>query len=196
MITKGLLDQAGENALQNVDLLYPYVEQGVKIVGCEASCVSAMTDDWPDLLVGDERAKAVAASVVTIEELLVETNGDDGQQIKWSDEKKEVNFFGHCHQRALSGTASSVAALKLPPGFETTEISAGCCGMAGSFGYEKNHIDVATAAGEDRLFPAVREAGSDVEIATNGVSCREQIGFNTPRESRHVVEILADALFE
>jgi len=196
MISKGLLDQAGDNARHNVDLLHPYVAQGVKIVGCEASCVSAMTDDWPDLLNNDDKAKAVADSVVTIEELLVETNGDDGQQIKWSDVKKEVSFFGHCHQKALTGTSKSMAALNLPSGFEATEISAGCCGMAGSFGYEKSHIDIATAAGEDRLFPAVRNAKSNVEIATSGISCREQIGFNTERESRHVVEILADALFD
>ena len=196
MISKGLLDQAGDNARHNVGLLHPYVEQGVKIVGCEASCVSAMTDDWPDLLNNDEKAKAVADSVVTIEDLIVETNGDDGQQIKWSDAKKEVNFFGHCHQRALTGTSNSVKALNIPSGFEASEISAGCCGMAGSFGYEKGHVDIATAAGEDRLFPAIRESGSNVEIATSGVSCREQIGFNTPRESRHVVEILADALFD
>ena len=196
MISKGLLDKAGSNARYNVDLLHPYVEQGVKIVGCEASCVSAMTDDWPDLLNGDSKAKAVAGAVVTIEDLIVETAGDDGQQIKWSDAKKEIKFFGHCHQRALTGTSSSVAALNIPSGFEATEISAGCCGMAGSFGYEKGHVEVSTAAGEDRLFPAIREAGSNVEIATSGVSCREQIGFNTPRESRHVVEILADALFD
>lgn len=196
MISKGLLDKAGENARHNVDLLHPYVEQGVKIVGCEASCISAMTDDWPDLLGGDAKAKAIADSITTIEELLVQTNGDDGQQIKWSETSKEVKFFGHCHQRALTGTNDSVAALNLPPGYEATEISAGCCGMAGSFGYEKDHIEVATAAGEDRLFPAVREAGLDVEIATSGISCREQIGFNTPRETRHVVEIIADALFD
>lgn len=196
MISKGLLDQAGNNARHNVDLLHPYVEQGVKIVGCEASCVSAMTDDWPDLLGNDEKAKAVAASVVTIEDLIVETNGDDGQQINWSDAKKEVKFFGHCHQKALTGTSNSVKALNIAAGIEATEISAGCCGMAGSFGYEKGHVDVSTAAGEDRLFPAIRSAGSNVEIATSGVSCREQIGFNTERESRHVVEILADALFD
>jgi len=196
MISKGLLDQAGENARHNVDLLYPHVQNGVKIVGCEASCVSAMTDDWPDLLNGDDKAKQVASSVVTIEELLVETTGDDGQQIAWTDLEKQVKFFGHCHQRALTGTKSSMAALNLPPNFEASEISAGCCGMAGSFGYEKSHIEVATAAGEDRLFPAIREANADTEIATSGVSCREQIGFNTPRESRHVVEILADALFD
>jgi len=68
--------------------------------------------------------------------------------------------------------------------------------MAGSFGYEKEHVAISTATGEDRLFPAIRAAGSNVEIATNGISCREQIGFNTPRESRHIVEILADALFD
>ncbi len=196
MISKGLLDQAGDNARHNVDLLYPYVEQGIKIVGCEASCVSAITDDWPDLLGGGEKARSVATSVVTIEELLVATAKDGEQQIRWTDASKEVKFFGHCHQRALTGTADSLTALNLPPGYEATEISAGCCGMAGSFGYEKSHIEIATAAGEDRLFPAVRDTSPNVEIATTGISCREQIGFNTKRESRHVVEILADALFD
>ena len=194
MISKGLLDEAGKNARHNVDLLHPYVRNRTKIVGCEASCVSAITDDWPDLLGGEEKAKEVAGAVVTIEQLLVSTRGDDGQQIEWSDLKKQVTFFGHCHQRALEGTAASVTALNIPPGYTASEISAGCCGMAGSFGYEKNHLAVATAAGEDRLFPAVRDASPDDEIATSGVSCREQIGFNTERESRHIVEILADAL--
>ena len=194
MISKGLLDQAGENARHNVDLLHPYVQGGIKIVGCEASCVSAITDDWPDLLGGDEKAKAVAGAVVTIEQLLVGTADDGSQQIEWSSLEKQVKFFAHCHQRALAGTAESVAALNIPPGYTASEISAGCCGMAGSFGYEKSHIDVATAVGEDRLFPAVRGASPSEEIATSGVSCREQIGFNTERISRHVVEILADAL--
>jgi Fe-S oxidoreductase len=193
-ISKGLLDEAGENARHNVALLHPYAERGVKIVGCEASCVSAMTDDWPDLLGCDEKSKSVASAVVTIEELLVETADDEGQQIEWSDLKKQVKFFGHCHQRALTGISESLVALNLPPGYEASEISAGCCGMAGSFGHEKTHIDIATAMGEDRLFPAVRNASLDTEIATSGVSCREQIGFNTERDSRHVVEVLADAL--
>ena len=194
LITKGLLDQAGENTRHNVDLMHPYVERGVKIVGCEASCVSAMTDDWPALLGNDPKAKAVAATVTTVEELIVEAQNDGGQQIDWSNAGKEVQFFGHCHQRALSGTSESVAALNLPPNFHTSEISAGCCGMAGSFGYESEHIDIAIQMGEDRLFPAVRAAASNVEVATTGISCREQIGFNTPKTSRHIVEILADAL--
>jgi len=196
LITKGLLDQAGENTRHNVDLMHPYVERGVKIVGCEASCVSAMTDDWPSLLGNDPKAKAVAAAVTTVEELIVEAQSDGGEQIDWSNASKEVQFFGHCHQRALTGTSASVMALNLPPNFETSEISAGCCGMAGSFGYESEHINVSVQIGEDRLFPAVRSAGSNVEVATTGISCREQIGFNTPKTSRHIVEILADALPE
>jgi Fe-S oxidoreductase len=153
-----------------------------------------MTDDWPALLGNDPKAKAVAAAVTTVEELIVEAQNDGGQQIDWSNAEKEVQFFGHCHQRALYGTAASVTALKLPQNFQTSEISAGCCGMAGSFGYESEHIDVAVQMGEDRLFPAVRSARSNVEVATTGISCREQIGFNTPKTSRHIVEILADAL--
>ena len=82
------------------------------------------------------------------------------------------------------------------PNCQPIEVGTGCCGMAGSFGYEKKHIDVSTAVGEDRLFPAVRAAGSEIEIATNGISCKEQIGFNTPRKSRHIIEILADDLPE
>lgn len=194
MITKGLLDQAGKNTRHNVDLMLPYVERGVKIVGCEASCVSAMTDDWPALLGNDPKAKAVAAAVTTVEELISAAQNDGGQQIDWSNAAKEVQFFGHCHQRALSGTSASVTALNLPPNYETTEISAGCCGMAGSFGYEAEHINVSIAIGEDRLFPAVRSASVNAEVATTGISCREQIGFNTEKTSRHIVEILADAL--
>ncbi len=194
MISKGLLDKAGKNARHNVDLLHPYVEKGVKIVGCEASCISAITDDWPALLNGDSKAKQVAGAVLTVEDLLVQTFDDGGQQIKWSNMHKNIRFFGHCHQRALTGTSNSLKALNLPTGFNATEISAGCCGMAGSFGYEKEHLAVSTAVGEDRLFPAVRAVNDDVEIATNGISCREQIGFNTPRQSRHIVEILGDAL--
>ena len=194
MISKGLLDQAGKNARHNVELLLPYVQQGVKIVGCEASCISAITDDWPDLLDGEKQSKEIADAVITIEELLVETFGDGDQQIQWTDVTKKVQFFGHCHQRTLTGTSKTMVALNFPPNYQATEISAGCCGMAGSFGYEKNHIDIASAAGEDRLFPAVRDSDPNVEIATSGVSCREQIGFNTQHHSRHVVEVLAEAL--
>ena len=104
-----------------------------------------------------------------------------------------MKFFGHCHQRALTGTTSSLQALKLAPGYEVSEIDAGCCGMAGSFGYEKEHVELAMACGEDRLFPAIRGATPETEIAVTGVSCREQIGYGTGRRARHLVEVLANA---
>ena len=194
MISKGLLDRAGRNARHNVDLLYPYVEHGVRIAGCESSCVMAIKDEWVDLLGGDHKAKAVAESAAMVEELLAEAAGDGGQQIEFSDLARDVRFFGHCHQRALTGTTSSLQALKLAPGYRVSEIDAGCCGMAGSFGYEKEHVDVAMACGEDRLFPAIRAATPETEIAVTGVSCREQIGYGTGRRARHLVEVLADAL--
>jgi Fe-S oxidoreductase len=102
-------------------------------------------------------------------------------------------LHGHCHQKALTGTAAALEVLRLPPGFEVGEIDSGCCGMAGSFGYEKEHYDVSIAVGEDRLFPAVR-AAPDAEIAAAGISCRQQVLHGTGRQARHPVEILMDAI--
>ncbi len=194
MISKGMLDKAAVYARHNVDLLAPHAERGIRIVGLEASCVSAMRDDWPDLLGNDSASTSVADATVMLEEIIADTSGDDRQQIPWSNAEKDIRFFGHCHQRALTGTSTSLTALNLPPGYTASEISAGCCGMAGSFGYEREHVELATAIGEDRLFPAVREAAPEVEIAITGVSCRDQIGFNTQKKPRHLAEILADAL--
>ena len=194
MFSKGLLDQAGKHARRNVDLLYPFAQQGTKIVGCEASCVGAMKDEWPALLGRDEPSLTVAGAVTTVDSLMTETAGDGQQQITFSGTKSRVLFFAHCHQRALLGTRTSMQALKLPPGYEVSEIAAGCCGMAGSFGYEKEHVALSKACGEDRLFPAIRALSPDTEIAVTGISCREQIQFETGRTPRHLVEVLADAL--
>jgi FAD/FMN-containing dehydrogenase/Fe-S oxidoreductase len=195
MVSKGLIERASRNARHNVDLLYPYVERGVPIVGCEASCVMAIRDEYPDLL-DDERARAVAAGTTMVEELIVKAIVDGGRVPAFKDMKRDVAFLGHCHQRALTGTAASLRALRLPPGYRVSEINAGCCGMAGSFGYEKEHTGVSMAAGEDRFFPFVRSAPTDTEIAVTGVSCREQTYFGTGRRARHLVEMLADALKE
>jgi FAD/FMN-containing dehydrogenase/Fe-S oxidoreductase len=193
MISKGLLDKAGENARYNVDLLYEYVERGVKIAGCESSCVMTIKDEYPDLLGGDENARAVADNTVMLEEIIAECLGDDGPQLEFTGMSKKVQFLGHCHQRALTGLTSSIKALNLPPNFEVIDIPAGCCGMAGSFGYEKEHVEVSMAAGEERFFPHVRN-NPDAEVCVTGISCREQTSFGTGRTARHLVEVLADAL--
>jgi Fe-S oxidoreductase len=193
MISKGLLDMAGENARYNVDLLYEYVERGIKIAGCESSCVMTIKDEYPDLLGGDEKARAVADNTVMLEEIIAKCLGDDGPQLEFTNMSKKVQFLGHCHQRALTGLNSSIKALNLPPNFEVIDIPAGCCGMAGSFGYEKEHVEVSMAAGEERFFPYVRN-NPDAEVCVTGISCREQTSFGTGRTARHLVEVLADAL--
>ena len=193
MVSKGLLDKAGENARHNVDLLYEYVQRGVKIAGCESSCVMTIKDEYPDLLGGDEKARAVSDNTVMLEEVIAECLGDDGPQLEFTDLPKKVQFLGHCHQRALTGLSSSVKALNLPPNYEVIDIPAGCCGMAGSFGYESEHVDVSMAAGEERFFPHVRN-NPDHEVCVTGISCREQTNFGTGRKARHLVEVLADAL--
>ena len=106
---------------------------------------------------------------------------------------RTVVFHGHCHQKAEVGTAATVALLERIPGVTVQELDAGCCGMAGSFGYESEHYDVSLRVGEDRLFPAVRAAAADAVIAATGTSCREQIQHGTERSAWHPVELVLQA---
>ena len=194
MISKGMIDKAASNARHNIDVLHPFVESGARIVGWEASCLLTLKDEYPDLFPDDPRARAVADAAVMIETLLAETAGDGAQQIEWSDRAASVAAQVHCHEKALVGTGDAEAALNLPPGYSAEIIDAGCCGMAGSFGFEKEHYDVSMQVGEDRLFPFVRAAPDNVEVAVTGVSCHQQIADGTGRPARYLVEILADAL--
>jgi Fe-S oxidoreductase len=195
MVSKGLLDKAAANARHNVDVLYPHVSAGAKVVGCEASCIGALKDEYPDLLKGDPKAVAVSKAAVMIEEVLAQAAGDGGPQVRWSPAvKKDVALQVHCHERALVGTQAALKALSLPPGYRVKLIDAGCCGMAGSFGFEKEHYDISMKVGEDRLFPALRAAPPETEIAVTGVSCRQQVEDATGRPARFLSEILAEAV--
>ena len=194
MISKGMIDKAASNARHNIDVLHPLVESGARIVGWEASCLLTLKDEYPDLFPDDPRARAVADAAVMIETLLAETAGDGAQQIEWADKAASVAAQVHCHEKALVGTGDAEAALNLPPGYSAEIIDAGCCGMAGSFGFEKEHYDVSMQVGEDRLFPFVRAAPDNVEVAVTGVSCHQQIADGTGRPARYLVEVLADAL--
>ncbi|OGG55940.1 MAG: oxidoreductase [Candidatus Handelsmanbacteria bacterium RIFCSPLOWO2_12_FULL_64_10] len=192
MISKGMIREAIHNARRNVEVLYPYAARGAFIVGCEPSCVSALRDDYVDLLRSEE-ARTVARQSVTVEEFLQDRHRAGGLNIRFSDARRRVLLHGHCHQKALAGTGAALEVLRLPQGFEVSEIDSGCCGMAGSFGYEKEHYDVSIAIGEDRLFRAVRGA-PDAEIAAAGISCRQQVLHGTGRQARHPVEILMDVI--
>ena len=193
MISKGLLGEAASNARYNVDLLHPYAEQGIPIIGCEPSCLLTFRDEYPELL-NDDKSRQVAKHAYLIDEFLIMLQEKGELDLKFQDAPKKVLFHGHCHQKALAGTGDSLSVLRLPPGYEVEEVDAGCCGMAGSFGFEREHYDISMQIGEQGLFPAVNAKDAEWEVAVTGVSCRQQIEDGTGRRARHVVEILRDAL--
>ena len=193
MISKGLMAQAQRNAEYNVKLLHAYAGNGVPIIGCEPSCLLTLRDEYPQLAPGPQ-AETVAQHAFLIDEFLVKLRAEGRLNLEFSGLEKQVLFHAHCHQRALAGTAASLAALRLPPGYTVELVEAGCCGMAGSFGYEKEHYDLSVQIAHQSLAPAVNAKGADWEVAVMGVSCRQQIEHTTSRRARHLAEVLADAL--
>ncbi|MSQ22216.1 MAG: FAD-binding oxidoreductase [Dehalococcoidia bacterium] len=192
MISKGMLEKAKENARYNVELLFPYAQAGVPIIGCEPSCLLTLRDEYPDLLRSPE-AKAVADHSYLLDEFLMKLHREGQLVLRFKETPGKVLFQGHCHQKALAGSADSLAALRLIPGLQVEEVDAGCCGMAGAFGYEKEHYDISMAIGERQLFPVVRSA-SEARIAITGFSCRIQVRDGTGRCPEHVAEILRAAI--
>ncbi len=197
-MSKGLLDDARARALDLQERLLPFAQRGVPIVGFEPSCLMTLRDEHVQLT-GTPEAEIVAACVRLPEELLVEAI-DDGTLVLDADaggaaaEEQRIVFHGHCHQKASVGTASTVALLQRIPGAAVTEIDAGCCGMAGSFGFETEHYDLSMQIGGMRLFPAIEAAGDDAVIAATGVSCRQQIGHGTGRDGQHPLVLLRAAV--
>ncbi len=193
MISKGLLFEAKANARFNVNLLAPYAANGVPIVGCEPSCLLTLRDEYPDLL-RDDDSKTVAANSLLIDEFLMDLHRKGKLDLNFSDVGKKVLFHGHCHQKALVGTTDAVGILGLPPKFTIEEAKTGCCGMAGSFGFEKEHYDISMAIGDQKLFPLVESKDDEWEIAVMGISCRQQVEHATTRRPRHLVEVLRDSI--
>ena len=184
-ISKGLLIEARSLAEANVELLYPYVQDGYAIVGCEPSCLLTLRDEYPDLVPGPE-SKAVAKASFLIEEFLA------GLEIDFPEAPKEILVHGHCHQKALSGMDPLVSFLK-QTGSPVEVVDSGCCGMAGSFGYEREHFDISLEMAQRRLLPAVRQASPDTVLAAPGTSCRHQIADATGRRAYHPAEVVARA---
>jgi FAD/FMN-containing dehydrogenase/Fe-S oxidoreductase len=193
MISKGLLDQAQAAARRSVAALAPAVQAGTPIIGLEPSCLLTFRDEYLDLLPGEPLPRQLAANALMIEEFLAGKAERGELALKWKAGQRRVLVHGHCYQKALTGTASLLQMLRLP-GWEVSEINSGCCGMAGSFGYEAEHYQVSQAMGENRLFPAVRSAQADTLIAAAGMSCRHQIAHGAGRQPQHPVVLLAEAL--
>lgn len=192
-ISKGLLNEAARLARHNVARLAPYAQQGIAIVGCEPSAIATLADEYLSLVPG-EAAQAVAALAMPVETFLAREAAEGRLNLSFDDTPRKVLLHGHCNQKALFGMTSTHAMLNLIPNLSLQEIDSTCCGMAGSFGYEKEHYDFSLAIAELSVAPAVRSADADTIIAAPGTSCREQIEHTTGRTAMHPIEILASAL--
>jgi Fe-S oxidoreductase len=195
-LSKGLLDQARRQAASMVDRLHAEAARGVPIVGLEPSCVLTLNDEHLDLLPDDERAKTVGRQADLVDELLLDAVEDGRLPLDPSAEVagRRILYHGHCHQKALVGTGPTVALLRAIPGAQVSEVDAGCCGMAGSFGFETEHYDLSLRIGGQRLFPAVRAEPEATLVAATGVSCRQQIAHGAGRRAAHPVELIHAAL--
>lgn len=196
LLSKGLLREAKKKAEAIMDLLLPFAMQGIPIVGLEPSCILTIKDDYTGLLGAKNRQAAfVAAACWTIDEFLHRSMREGNWLKLHSPTRKKVLVHGHCHQKALVGTRPTIELLKSVQGFEVEEIASGCCGLAGSFGYEAEHYELSMKIGELHLFPSIRNcADKEKMVVSNGVSCRAQIGQGTKQPAKHVVEVLAEVL--
>ncbi|GAB3932516.1 FAD-binding and (Fe-S)-binding domain-containing protein [Larkinella terrae] len=196
-LSKGLLRQAKKLAEKNVRLLKDLITIETPLVGIEPSAILTFRDEYPDLvdesLVAD--ARRISESTLTFEEFIArEIDKGAIPKTAFTTEKRLIKLHGHCQQKAVSSLVPSKKMLSLPENYEVQLIPSGCCGMAGSFGYEAEHYDVSMKIGELVLFPTVRKQADDVIIAAAGTSCRHQIKDGTGRKAKHPAEILYEAL--
>ena len=196
-LSKGLVREAKRIANKNIDLLKNIITAETPLIGIEPSAILTFRDEYIDLANDDqfEAAKELAKHVWQIDEFIAsEIEKGNITKENFTKEKKDIKLHGHCQQKALSSVAPSVKILSLPENYLVDVIPSGCCGMAGSFGYEKEHYDISMKIGELVLFPAVRNSNDETIIAAPGTSCRHQIKDGTGRKALHPVEVLYDAL--
>ena len=194
LISKGMLDEAKAHAEWNVARLHPWVARGAAIVGLEPSCLLTLRDETVELVRTDE-ARQVGATAFLLEEFLLRERAR-GLSLAFRNgagPKPTALLHGHCHQKAMVGTAPTVAALRWA-GYDVAEVDSGCCGMAGSFGFEAEHYDISVSLGNRRLAPAVVAAAAETAIVAPGVSCRQQIEHLTGRHAKHPAQVLREAL--
>jgi FAD/FMN-containing dehydrogenase/Fe-S oxidoreductase len=193
LISQGLLEEARALAKRNAAALSPVAEQGQRIVFFEPSCLSAIREDAPALLRGEDhnRARRVAESAVSFEEFMHESWP---RTLAVRPGPASVLLHGHCHQKAMGGLPAAKGLLERIPGTTVVDLNAGCCGMAGSFGYLRDQFDVSRAIGERRLLPAVRQRGAGAVLVASGVSCRHQIEDFTGARALHPAELLHSLL--
>lgn len=196
-LSKGLVKTAKKIAGENVMLLSELVSNETPLVGIEPSAILTFRDEYPDLVDQQlhEKAKSLAKNSLLFDEFIriLAEKGQINLQL-FTTEEKHIFLHGHCQQKAIASMASTKKMLEIPSNYKVTEIKSSCCGMAGSFGYEKEHYELSMKIGEMALFPAVRKANENEIIAAPGTSCRHQIKDGTGRKAMHPIEVLYEAL--
>jgi Fe-S oxidoreductase len=194
-ISKGLLDQAKKMADKNVSIFKDLLSEDTPMIGIEPSAILTFRDEYLRLADDREAALEIAKHVYTAEEFVnLEVKKGKISSKQFNDKRKQIKIHGHCQQKSLSNIESTFKMLNLPVNYEVSIMNTGCCGMAGSFGYEKEHYEISMKVGEASLFPKIRKAGTHVEISAAGTSCRHQILDGTRRKSKHPISLLAEAL--
>jgi FAD/FMN-containing dehydrogenase/Fe-S oxidoreductase len=197
LVSKGLLSEARSVQAHLVERLGPLARAGVPVVGCEPSCVLTLKDEIQGLLrEPSPEAEAIGRQAHLAEHLLIEAfeDGSIEPDPRSAVAGRTILFHGHCHQKAAGAAAESVRLLEAIPGAEVEVLDAGCCGMAGSFGFETEHYDLSMKIGGLRLFPAVSGSDADVLISATGVSCRQQIAQGTGRTAEHPIVLFRRAV--
>ena len=198
-LSKGLLEKAKKHAEANVRIFEKLIDGNTPLIGLEPSAILSFRDEYPRIVGKEllEGAKKLKFHVKLIDEFLgQEVAAGNIRSEQFTDKPQKIKLHGHCHQKALSSLTWTQKILSLPANYSVETIPSGCCGMAGSFGYEAEHFEVSQQVGELVLFPAVRKAEADTLIAAPGTSCRHQIADGTGRKAKHPVEILWESLRE
>ncbi len=194
-ISKGVMDKAKEKVDFNVNHFKDLITEEIPLVGIEPSTILGFRDEYIRLADDKKTAKELSKHAYTMEEFFEkEIKKGNITSDSFTKEKKILKIHGHCHQKSLSGTGASFTMLNLPENFKVTIMNTGCCGMAGSFGFEKEHYDISMQVGEDTLFPKIRNTGKSTKIVAAGTSCRHQIKDGTKRTSQHPISILKEVL--
>ncbi|NLP56957.1 FAD-binding and (Fe-S)-binding domain-containing protein [Lutibacter sp. B1] len=194
-ISKGFLDKAKVVIDKNIELFKELISDKTPLIGIEPSAILGFRDEYLRLADDKNAAKEISKNAFTIEEFIKrEFEKGNIQSASFTNLKKEIKIHVHCHQKSLSNSEATFAMLNIPENYKPIIMNTGCCGMAGSFGYEKEHYTISMQVGEDTLFPKIKNTKETVEIAASGTSCRHQIFDGTKRKSKHPVSILREAL--
>jgi FAD/FMN-containing dehydrogenase/Fe-S oxidoreductase len=194
-ISKGLLSKAKRITDDNISIFKGIINKETPLIGIEPSAILTFRDEYLRLASDKESAMKISKNTFTIEEFL-KNEFDENKFSKqlFNKEKKEIKIHGHCHQKSLSSVLPTFEILNIPENYTVRILNTGCCGMAGSFGYEKEHYEISMQVGEDSLFPKVRKMEASVSLAASGTSCRHQVFDGTQKTALHPIQIFKSAL--